>query len=290
MGIQFSHPVLLFRREEMARRKQKHLIVPEAAFGLAVTIGAIWLASQLLFSRRFLESIGLAILLGGGLTAAYLIVRHSRRVAAQNSLVQKAHTAIEWHLRALAVRRAQLVWQDAYGNPQMDKWETEKDRFITQQIEPSLTVNERLALERDQKAVAYLIEARVAGAIQSQPSREFSSEMTPAEFENFCAEELHRAGWSARVTRKGRDQGVDIVAEKGAARVVIQCKLYTRPVGNKAVQEATAARAHEQGTHGIVVTNQSYTSAARQLASTNGILLLHYSELRNLNTLVCKDR
>ena len=67
---------------------------------------------------------------------------------------------------------------------------------------------------------------------------------------------------------------------------MLQCKLYARPVGNKAVQKAAAARAHEQADIGIVVTNHRYTQDAEQLASTNNVLLLHYSDLRNLDALV----
>jgi restriction system protein len=53
---------------------------------------------------------------------------------------------------------------------------------------------------------------------------------------------------------------------KNNVRVVLQCKLYGGPVGNKAVQEAAAGRAHERADFGIVVTNNRYTSAAEQLA------------------------
>ena len=87
-----------------------------------------------------------------------------------------------------------------------------------------------------------------------------------------------------------RPRGVDVVAERDGVRVVVQCKLYARPVGNKSVQEAAAARAHERADHGVVVTNNGYTAAAEQLASTNGIVLLHYSDLRNLHRLLPQVR
>ncbi|HLH07890.1 MAG TPA: restriction endonuclease [Terriglobales bacterium] len=112
----------------------------------------------------------------------------------------------------------------------------------------------------------------------------FSEEMSPSEFEAFCAEELRRNGWQARVTLQSRDQGVDVIAEKNGIRVVLQCKLYSSPVGNHAVQEAAAARAHEQAHFGIVVSNHRYTEPAQQLAATNGILLLHYRDLPGLDS------
>ncbi len=81
----------------------------------------------------------------------------------------------------------------------------------------------------------------------------FSDDMTANEFETYCAEELGRAGWNARVTMRSRDQGVDVVAEKLGVRVVLQCKLYSRPVGNKAVQEAAADRSRCPGQFAVAM-------------------------------------
>ncbi len=274
----------------MARRKQKNLIDPGTALRLLMTVGAIWLVGQLLLSRGFIEAVGLAILLGGALTIVFVSARHLSHADAGHTLFQKAQAVVEQQLNALIRRRAQLVQPDAYGKLQLEKWQKEKDGFITQQIAPLLTPNESRALERERKRVADLIEARVATATQNHPAfQEFSNDMTPIEFEVFCAEALRRAGWNASVTAQSRDQGTDVIAEKDGVRVVIQCKLYTRPVGNKSVQEAAAAKAHEQASYGVVVTNNSYTTAAKQLASTNGILLLHYSDLQNLHNLLAKS-
>jgi len=147
-------------------------------------------------------------------------------------------------------------------------------------------------LARERTMVVDLIQSRVEAAMQDQPAFQgFRDDLTAAEFEGFCAEELRRVGWNARVTMQSRDQGVDVVAEKSGVRIVLQCKLYAqRPVGNKAVQEAAAGRAHEQASYGIVVTNNRYTSAAEQLASTNGILLLHYRDLPNIDDILASKR
>lgn len=271
----------------MARRRQKEFIDLKNLFGFLITLGVIWVVVQLLQQ----PDIDFVILLGVAAALAYPFMRHLRRVEARRTLQQKVQAIIEHQISSLVRRRAQLVTQDAYGKPQLERWVKEIDYFITQHIESSLTPNERWVLARERTIVANLIEARVEVAAQNQPAfREFSDDMTPGEFEVFCAEELRRAGWNARVTMQSRDQGVDVVAEKGNVRVVIQCKLYARPVGNKSVQEATAARAHEQANYGIVVTNNRYTQSAEQLASTNGILLLHYSDLQNLHNLLSKEK
>jgi Restriction endonuclease len=283
LRIQFGSCSAIFKPKQvnMARRKQKQLIDPKTTLGLLIAFAAIWLIVQ------NLQRIGIVILIGGGAALAYSVMRHLRRVDARRALLHKSQTIVEQRINPLVRRRAQLVQPDAYGKPQEEKWKKEKDHFVTQHIEPSLSSNERRALQRERALIPDFIEARVELASQSQPAfQNFSDDMTPTEFEVFCAGELSVAGWNARVTKQSCDQGVDVVAEKGDMRVVIQCKKYTRPVGNKSVQEITAAKAHEQAHHGIVVTNNEYTLAAKQLASTNGIWLLHYSDLQKLHCIL----
>jgi restriction system protein len=69
-------------------------------------------------------------------------------------------------------------------------------------------------------------------------------------------------------------------------RVVLQCKLYSQPVGNKAVQEVVAARNFERARFGVVVSNNSYTTPAQTLASANGVHLIHHRELAGLENLL----
>src|SRR4051794_5402514 len=59
---------------------------------------------------------------------------------------------------------------------------------------------------------------------------------------------------------------------------VIQCKLYQSPVGNKAVQEAHAARSRYAADIAAVVTSRDFTPAARRLSATTGVLLVLHSE------------
>lgn len=115
---------------------------------------------------------------------------------------------------------------------------------------------------------------------------QYSEAMSPEDYEHFCAALLREARWSARVTRLSGDQGVDIVAEKRGRRIVVQCKKYSKPVGNRAVQEIVAAIAHEEAERGIVVATMGYTASAVQLAASNEVLLLHHSELTKLDRLL----
>jgi restriction system protein len=102
---------------------------------------------------------------------------------------------------------------------------------------------------------------------------------SPFAFEDQCRAILAVQGWRAWTTPASGDQGADVVAEKGRARVVLQCKLYRRPVGNKAVQEVFAAAAHHRAGHAAVVCPAGYTPAARAQARPTGVFLMNPHDL-----------
>ena len=68
------------------------------------------------------------------------------------------------------------------------------------------------------------------------------------------------------VTKSSGDQGVDIIAYKHRKKYGIQCKYYTYPVGNKAVQEAYAGANFYDCDKVIVMTNTTFTRSAIELA------------------------
>jgi hypothetical protein len=218
----------------------------------------------------------------------YDIARHSQGKLAHQAITRKAGTAIEQHLPSLLRRREQLVRQDAYGKKVLKDWLKEIEYFITEYIEPLLTEREQFGFVASvQSEIADKIYRRVEEEREKIPLfQTFSENTTPIEFKTYCAGHLRRAGWDAHVTKQSRDQGVDVVAKKNGVRVVLQCKLFSRPVGNKAVQEAAAARAHEQADYGVVVSNQKFTKDAEQLASTNKIFLIHHTDLSRLSNII----
>lgn len=270
-----------------------YLIELRAALEFLVSLGVVGALVHYIdhLPSRFGNDIGRVVLVFGVVAVACRAVYLLERAGARRTLFKKAGTTIERQMKALVRRRAQLVRQDPYGKPLLDKWTDEIDYFITHHIEPSLTTRERDMLSSSRAAIADLVAARVEAELGTEPIfRGFSDHMSPKDFEVFCAEELRRAGWTASVTGQSRDQGADVVAEKAGTRVVLQCKLYSRQVGNKSVQEAAAARAHERADHGIVVTNNGYTPAAEQLATTNRIYLLHYKDLSSLEQILHRNR
>lgn len=106
-------------------------------------------------------------------------------------------------------------------------------------------------------------------------------------YEAHTVGELKKAGI---VKTKGFDQGGDVILKfvnNGRLVVaVVQCKLYSKPVTNKAVQEAHAAIGIYKPLVGaemaIVITNNYYTAAAIELAQANNVALVNRDQLAAL--------
>ncbi len=98
--------------------------------------------------------------------------------------------------------------------------------------------------------------------------------MDGAEFESYVAARLGRAGWRVRFTPPVGDYGVDLIAEKEGNYVAVQCKRYGKSVGVAAVQQVVSGSRHHGCTRSIVVSNQEFTTAAKQLAHTHGCQLI----------------
>jgi restriction system protein len=102
------------------------------------------------------------------------------------------------------------------------------------------------------------------------------------DYEHFVANQFKESGWTAQVTKASVDQGADVKIWSGDVDAVVQCKWYQNAVGNKAVQEIVAARTHYGVHNAIVVSKSGYTDAARELANTNDVWLIHHDEIPDL--------
>ena len=93
-------------------------------------------------------------------------------------------------------------------------------------------------------------------------------------FEYWCANLLQRNGFdNVCVTQGSNDQGVDITARKDGFRYAIQCKRYSKPLGNHPVQEVAAGRAIYSCDRAAVMTNSYFTEGAVRAAMANNVEL-----------------
>ena len=102
-------------------------------------------------------------------------------------------------------------------------------------------------------------------------------------FEHYCADLLSKNGFSdVEVTKGSGDQGIDIVAYKDDVKYGIQCKCYSSDIGNHAVQEAFAGKSFYNCHVAVVLTNRHFTKGAKDLATTNNVLLWDREKLEEL--------
>jgi hypothetical protein len=90
------------------------------------------------------------------------------------------------------------------------------------------------------------------------------------------------------VTRRGGanpDGGIDLVLDKGAERVAVQCKQWrTWKVRERTVREFLGALTHARIPKGILVTLCGYTNDAQRLANAHGIEIVTETGLTKLLT------
>lgn len=94
------------------------------------------------------------------------------------------------------------------------------------------------------------------------------------EFEYAVAELLQYNGWKdVEVTQSSGDYGIDILARRMNTKYAIQCKRYSKPVGNSAVQQAAAGVDFYHCDTAAVITNNTFTKQAETMANAIGVRL-----------------
>jgi restriction system protein len=207
------------------------------------------------------------------------------------SMDKKTRDLGQQHIQALNRKRKQLVLFDDYGHPMTAAYIKEVKYFISNVVLESFTKEERdLWVAHEDKYTKDCIElldsvVKDYAMANQHEALQYSDALTDREFEIFCADVMEAQGWKVQLGKGKRDQGIDVLCKKAGKTVCIQCKKFSQPVGNSAVQEAYAGKGFSGADIAAVVSNAAYTPSARQLASTNGVLLLHYDDLRDLDSL-----
>lgn len=211
---------------------------------------------------------------------ALKVEKEQKRVEKEKQ--KRIQRIIDENIAVLGDKYKQKVYVDDYGVIRTKAFEKDLSYFVNNMFEFEKWVKTsnsfiRLVLSTQEKENIKANILKRLSKIKPQKSNE-----NPFEFEEQCALILCKSGWEAEATRKSGDQGVDVVATKNGIKVVLQCKLYSHPVGNKAVQEVFTGKTFYNADFAAVVSNNEYTPQARELAENCGVLLLSVSDLTNL--------
>ena len=171
-----------------------------------------------------------------------------------------------------------LKAHDEYGSFDADEWEDEVAYFVDSTVLP------RVRREPSEREHARLVHRASRLALAEIASADAVAERAadPLEFEHRCAAILRSLGWDANVSGGSGDQGADVIATANGRTLVVQCKLWSKPIGNKAVQEAAAARSYYRASIAAVVGTAPFTEAARELADATDVMLLDEAGLAEL--------
>lgn len=196
---------------------------------------------------------------------------------------------VQAHIEELSLKRKQLLYKDSYGIIQSDKWSNEIHYFFHNVVFSGSECPWDCETVCPVPRYSIIINKLVDNYDASNLSSDFDEEKVPddpIDYEIYCKNLLEQNGWNARITKGSGDQGIDIIATRDGTKAVFQCKKYTAPVGNKAVQEIISGRIFEKADIAVVISNASFTASAQELANAANVLLLHHSELKKADSFI----
>lgn len=259
--------------------------------GSKQSVGMIAALAMLYLAINNIELILKLLVLCGAAVFALFVYRNKVRdirKADNERIIQQTRErlaeVIHEHEGALISYYHQDRMGDLFGNSDNSRWEKRIEIFLENQVVPGISNYAAWRQSDAGREAAYLVDAFTARAVawqkQTTPIAQIDPfELTPIEYERHCAELLREQGWVVRETPATRDGGADFIAEKGRSRLVVQCKRYSHPVGNKAVQEVNSAVKLYSGNYACVVAPNGYTRQAQREATGLEVHLLHHSAL-----------
>jgi restriction system protein len=197
-------------------------------------------------------------------------------------------SAVMNHENALISSYRQSRSKDQFGNIDDRRWLNQIDTFLRTKVVPdqrNFSTWRKSDLGQQASDMVNRLTTEMVDAQRSTHSfaQVDALQLTPSGYEHFCADMLINEGWDVTVTKTSRDGGADFYADKDGFRLVAQCKRYSQPVGNKAVQEVVSALKLYNGNMACVVAPMGFTKQAQTEALCHQVHLLHHLELKSFS-------
>ena len=219
--------------------------------------------------------------------------------------------------KKLALKKAKLIYVDEYGDSQSEKWEKEIKRFVRDRVY-KITLymsqsipqkyqsyckqadKESLRLDFKRSFDEFEIDWDIVDAIEGclwryehrleldDPLFGLDEITTNYEYELKIAEIFESLGWSSeQVSVSGG--GSNVVAEKYGLKLVIRCKVDSKSIRHKVIQQAAQAKEYYNTDLCAVVSNSHFTGAANEFANSIGVVLVHHSQIAAFDELIFKE-
>jgi restriction system protein len=98
--------------------------------------------------------------------------------------------------------------------------------------------------------------------------------MDGIKFEHYLEALFRTMGYNVQTTSTSGDFGADLILKKDNRTIAVQVKRYNKTVGVKAVQEVYSAIPYYGATEAWVVTNNTFSKPAYELAEKSNIFLI----------------
>lgn len=148
---------------------------------------------------------------------------------------------------------------------------TRKEEYLRLEAERK---QQRALAEQQRQYERKLIESKISEI----------DEMVGRQFEEYLAVLFSKMGYHVTVTPATKDHGTDLILKDSKNTIAVQAKRYSSRVGSQALQIAVGGKAYYHASACWVVTNNYFTSAAKEFARESSVVLFDRDWLVEVST------
>jgi restriction system protein len=209
-----------------------------------------------------------------------------------NEILKRAIEKIQYekfksHLLQFKSQDKQKIFRyflERYGENYEEFIKYLKHFFQEQNITFSKSVVEYIEQTKKEMEIEYFEQT----LLKSTQKQDYNIDnMDGYEFEKFLVSLFTDMGHKVDHTPASRDQGADLILLKHGEKIAVQAKRCNAPITNKAVQEVVGSINFYKADIGMVVTNNTFTASACELAKANNVKLIDGKTLKRLIEQYC---
>ncbi len=114
---------------------------------------------------------------------------------------------------------------------------------------------------------------------ERKKSKDSWNKMSGHGFEQAVANLFRNIGFTAEVSNRGGDGGVDIILQKAGRRIAVQCKRYKSAVGPHVIRDLWGTMNYLNFNEGCIVTTTGFTKGVTEFANDKHIFLIDLKDI-----------
>jgi len=177
----------------------------------------------------------------------------------------------KYHKGFLGDKSVEIYYKEkGFGEQSFKFWLDDKNETISdaelKQYSESLVQNIKRKMKQSKTIIVPRhIHAKECYSINDRDINTNFKRFNPEDFEYLVAKLFQAKGYKAEVTQYQGDFGVDVIAESGSTKAVIQVKHWRNNVGSPDVQKTLGSMFKYQANQAIVITSSDFTNQAYEI-------------------------